>query len=192
MSETLPQDTQPREGVQDGGENKSNSIELAKLNEMLGKDFKDVDTALKSIKDTQSFVGKKMEAVKDPTIEEKLDNLEKQLNESNFYRENPQYDNEDARNLIKELGGNPTEVIEKDIFKNTFEKISAYNKSQESKSILHNSSRLGQVSTKMDEASSSMAKADEAASRGNLTEAIKMKDLADDNAVASVIDSFSK
>ncbi len=35
------------------------AIHLAKLNEFLGKDFKDVDTALKSVKDTFSFVGKR-------------------------------------------------------------------------------------------------------------------------------------
>lgn len=34
------------------------AIHLAKLNEYLGKDFKDVDTALKSVKDTFSYVGK--------------------------------------------------------------------------------------------------------------------------------------
>lgn len=36
-------------------------IELAKLNEVLGKDFKDIDTALKSVKDTYGYVGRQDE-----------------------------------------------------------------------------------------------------------------------------------
>jgi len=194
-NETLPQDSQPLEGEQDGGENVEASISLADLNEKLGKEFKDVDSAVKSLKDTQSFVGKKIESAEtkeDPAIQKQLDNLQSQLNNSNFYRENPQYDNEETRKLIVALGGKPEEVIERDVFKSTFEKTSAYDKSQESKSVLHNSSRLGQATTKMDDANSAMAKANDAAAKGNITEALDSQRIAEAGAVDSVIDSFNK
>lgn len=54
-------DTLPDESQLNSAEVKSadgDAIHLAKLNEFLGKDFKDVDTALKSVKDTFSYVGK--------------------------------------------------------------------------------------------------------------------------------------
>jgi hypothetical protein len=53
--------TLPDESQLNSAEVKSadgDAIHLAKLNEFLGKDFKDVDTALKSVKDTFSYVGK--------------------------------------------------------------------------------------------------------------------------------------
>lgn len=194
-NETLLEDSQSEEQSKDeqsSGDNVSDGLTLEQINKELGKEFKDVATALKSLKDTQSYVGKKVEPKVDPTISEKLENLESQLKESNFYRENPVYDNPETKALIKELGGDPKEVIEKDVFKSIFEKTSAYDKSQESKSVLHNSSRLGQASTKMEEATTAMDKANDAAASGNVTEAHRQKDAADKQAVAAVVDSFSK
>ena len=197
-NETLPQGTQSEEkseDVQDGGENVSESLKLEEINELLGKEFKDIETAKKSLKDTQAYVGKKMEKVEpkeDPSVKETLENLQSQLNNSNFYRENPQYDTDETRALIKELGGDPAAVIEKDVFKNIFEKTSAYDKSQESKSVLHNSSRLAKASTKMDDAKTAMDTANDAASKGNMVEALNQKGKADYDAVQSVIDSFDK
>lgn len=54
--ETLPDGSQlnPADG---GGADRTGSISLDQLSEVLGKDFKDVDGALKSIKDTYGYVG---------------------------------------------------------------------------------------------------------------------------------------
>lgn len=54
--ETLPDGSQlnPADG---GGADQTGSISLAQLSDILGKDFKDVDGALKSIKDTYGYVG---------------------------------------------------------------------------------------------------------------------------------------
>jgi len=191
-NETLPQDSQlevkKTSGEQDGGENIEPSISLADLNEKLGKDFKDKETALKSLKDTQSFVGKKVETKTDPTIQEQLDNLNSELKESNFYRDNPQYNNETTKKLIKSLGGNPEEVVAGDVFKEVYEKTSAYDKSQESKSILHNSSRLGQATTKMDDANAHIEKAINSSSSLEMQKNVQK---AQDDAVSAVIDSIS-
>jgi len=195
--ETLPKVSQPEDestdkstDEQNGGEPKAEELSLAALNKELGKEFKDVKTALKSLKDTQSYVGKKMEKTKDPTTEEKLANLEKNLTISDFYRNNPQYDNEEARNLIKDLGGDPNEVVEKDSFKKVFEKVSAYEELQNSKSVLHNSSRLGQATTKIGEASDALAKANTEAIAGNINQAKAAQLDAENKAIDSVIESF--
>lgn len=54
--QTLPDGSQlnPADG---GGADRTGSISLGQLSEILGKDFSDVDTALKSVKDTYSYVG---------------------------------------------------------------------------------------------------------------------------------------
>lgn len=54
--ETLPDGSQlnPADG---GGADRTGSISLEQLSEVLGKDFSDVDSALKSVKDTYSYVG---------------------------------------------------------------------------------------------------------------------------------------
>lgn len=200
--EPQPLDSKPEgeapEGESKGGEN-VDALSLESLNKELGKDFKDVESALASLKETNSFVGKKKEDIAkdltppvDPSIAEKMDTLEKRLDESNFYKDNPQYNNKETIDLIKGLGGKPEEVVEKDVFKNIFEKTSAYDKSQESKSVLHNSSRLAQASTKMDDAGTAMEAADLEASKGNLAGALDNKRKADYNAVQSVVDTFNK
>jgi len=65
MSETVsPQDTVPEvplESTAEGEGDDNSQIKLDQLNEMLGRDYKDVDTALKSVKETFSFVGKRDE-----------------------------------------------------------------------------------------------------------------------------------
>lgn len=53
---TLPDESQLNSAEVDSAD--GDAIHLAKLNEFLGKDFKDVDTALKSVKDTFSYVGR--------------------------------------------------------------------------------------------------------------------------------------
>lgn len=51
----------PLESTPEGVSADESQIQLEKLNELLGKEFKDVDTALKSVKDTFNFVGKRDE-----------------------------------------------------------------------------------------------------------------------------------
>jgi len=199
---TLPQDTQPEgveetpEGVQEGGEKVGDTpLDLETLNKELGKDFKDVPTALKSLKDTQSFVGKKIEAAEatvDPSEKERVDNLQKRLDTSDFYRSNPQYDNEETRALINDLGDNPSEVVTKESFKKTFEKVSAYNEQQDSKSVLHSNSRLGQVSDKMGDANTALDEAMQSASSGDHNAALRGYEKASTTAVEAVLDAYKQ
>ena len=51
----------PLESTPEGDGDDGASIPLDKLNELLGRDYKDVDTALESVKETYSFVGKRDE-----------------------------------------------------------------------------------------------------------------------------------
>lgn len=63
MSETvIPTDSIPEEAHVTSSEGKSadeSQLSLEKLNEFLGRDYRDVDTALKSVKETYDFIGKR-------------------------------------------------------------------------------------------------------------------------------------
>lgn len=59
ITPTVP--SAPLESAPEGAGADESQLSLEKLNEVLGKDFKDVDTALKSVKDTFTFVGKRDE-----------------------------------------------------------------------------------------------------------------------------------
>lgn len=64
MSEVNPQETVPEvplESTPEGKGDDASQIKLDQLNELLGRDYKDVDTALNAVKETYSFVGKRDE-----------------------------------------------------------------------------------------------------------------------------------
>ena len=55
--EGQPEGTPPEETP--GTDSQGDGLTLENLNKTLGKEFKDIDTALKSLKETQDFVGEK-------------------------------------------------------------------------------------------------------------------------------------
>lgn len=135
----------------------SESLTLAEINSLVGRNYKDKATALKSLKETYSAVGKvgKLE----PQIEKLKTQLAdkdsalgeiKQIKEQLFYTQNPQY--APYKETISAMGGNPAEVVEKDAFKKIFADLSEYEKTKNAKSVLVSNPRIGQAKTKLDEA----------------------------------------
>lgn len=133
------------------------NLSLKELNEFLGKDFKDKDTALKSLKDTFAYVGKAGQLEpKVKELEEKLQSKDsassdiKMLKDELFYSNNPQY--KPYRETITAMGDNPAEVVDKDAFKKIFSDLSEYEKTKNQKSVLVSNPRIGQAKTKVTEA----------------------------------------
>lgn len=135
----------------------SDSLTLAELNTLVGRDYKDKATALKSLKETYSTVSKigKLE----PQVEKLKVQLSekdsalgeiKQIKEQLFYSENPQY--KPYKETISAMGGNPSEIVEKDAFKKIFTDLSAYEKTKNAQSVLVSNPRIGQAKTRLDEA----------------------------------------
>lgn len=137
---TLPDDAQLTSA--DGGAAVAETLSLAELNSLLGKDFKDKATALKSVKDTYSYVGKKADAVAPaqatPDLEAKVSSLETQV----FYANNPEYKGHES--IIKAMGANPAEVVESEAFKTYFGKAKVADEVEKTKSVVHSNSRLAQ------------------------------------------------
>ena len=185
--ETLPEgEITPTDG--EGTESEEVGVKDV-LGEALGKEFKDDETALKSVKDTFSYVGGMGQKVKEletelekakgqqtPELTEKVNSLERDLLDVKFYKDNPQY--EAHKDLINSLGSNPEEVIKSDVFKSTYDKLEAHDKTEKSKSVLQSNSRLGKVTDKI-------SKAKEALNAGN-------QDEAEASAVSAVIDAYEE
>lgn len=158
-------EAQTNVGAADGnGAVSQPSLTLEEINTILGKDFKDKETALKSLKDTQSYVGKRKEdiakEVGGDTAE--LSNQIKQMREDLFYKDNPQF--AEHRALISKLGENPAEAVNTPEFKILFEKADGFTKSQNLKSVLVSNPRLASSKNNLD-------KATEALQTGNQSEA---------------------
>lgn len=138
------------------------ALTLAELNQVLGKDFKDVPTAMKALKDTQSYVGKKKEdiaaevraqlagssqnASASPSLESEVRSLQEQV----FYANNPQFKGHET--VIKAMGSNPAEVVESEAFKIYFEKATVAGEVASKKSVVASNPRLAQTKTVTEEA----------------------------------------
>lgn len=129
------------------------AISLKELKEILGKDFKDKATALKSVKDTFRYVGQK-------TIEPKIDESKfiskEQYEQDMFYSKNPHYDKPEIRTIVdsiaKTQGKHPREVVESDTFKAIFDKVRGYDESQNLKTVLATNPRLVASGDKLNQA----------------------------------------
>jgi hypothetical protein len=161
------------------------------LGQTLGKQFTSDEAALKAVKDTFSYVGKKIDSQHAgqaaATFENNgADNVDtskfiskEQYEQDMFYSKNPQL--EEYKDILKGLatanGVSVSEAANLDSFKKMFEKTSAYDSSQKAKSVLETNPRLGHVTDKL-------SKAREFAAQGNSVAAT-------DNAVAAVIDAYN-
>lgn len=151
----------------DGGEAVDPAaFSLTELNTILGKDFKDKEAALKAVKDTFAFVGKRREDIEaevrgalQPT-EDKSSTPDtshfaeksavQQLNERLFYAENPQY--KGYENIIRKMGSDPAEVVASDEFQTIFEKVKTADEVGKQKSVVSSSPRLAQAKSVVDSA----------------------------------------
>ena len=123
-------------------------LTLSELNATLGKNFPTKEAALKSFKDTYSYVGKKVDDIKrevmsDVKNDERLNQLANELAEERkerFYDRNPNYAS--LRSVIEKMGTSPAEVVNSAEFKEIYEKISGYDESQKLRTVLESNPRL--------------------------------------------------
>lgn len=174
------------------------------VSKLLGKDFKDDDTAQKAIKDTFSYVGefgkarpllkqledkfgpdyinKMADAVNAPQEQKPVDTSnfvsKDELAVRDFLSENPALKPHKTvlEALSKQTGKPLNEVAQLPEFKTLFDKASKFDEGEQSKSVLHTNSRLGAAQDKLTEAKTLQA-------AGNQTGAVEA-------AVSSVIEAF--
>lgn len=127
----------------------SETLSLAELNSTLGKDFKDKGTALKALRDTQSYVGKKLDAVA-PAPNTALESEVNKLKEEVFYASHPELKGHE--DIIKAMGSNPAEVVGTEVFKKYLEKANVADEVAQTKSVVSSNNRISQVKSIVEEA----------------------------------------
>lgn len=197
--ETLPDELEL--GSPDGTGADSEVVSIKDiLAEELGKEFPSDEAALKAVKDTFSYVGKvgkyrpaiekleskyggEKETIK--FMEEIIGGNEQKVDESKFIsREQYNTDTFFAKNSNLEphrkvieavrasTGKSLQEVVELPELKGLVEKASAYDKFEESKSVLKSNPRLGQASDKISQAREAAGSGNMSSARQNAVEAV--------------------
>jgi hypothetical protein len=168
------------------------AITLDALNKYLKKDFKDVDTAMKSLKDTQSWVGKKVEDAQPSEKDEDNFVTREQFDTEMFFKDNP--DHAANRELIEALASKHKvavkDAVNLDVYKDVSEKISGFEESQKTKSVLHSNPRLGAVKDSLTEARELAQTAGKSRAAGDVVNAQQSQQQAEGKAVSAVIDAF--
>lgn len=156
-------------------------LTLPEINQLLGKSFKDKTTALASLKEMQSYTGKRKEdffkefQTQNPAAPKVDESRIKRLEDELFYSQNPQYTPHKA--VIAKMGDNPSDVVATPEFKNIFDDLQLASKTKSARTVLESNPRIGQVRDKMKDARTK-------ASQGSYTEANRM-------AVESVMETFT-
>lgn len=135
------------------------AMTLDELNSTLGKNFKDIPTALNSLKELNSMVGKKIEnGLGNEAIIKELQDLK----ENQFYAQNP--DLKEHRALLAKLDKNPEIAAATPEFKAIFDKAKGYDETVKLKTVLESNPRLSS-------SKDNLSKAREARDAGNMSQA---------------------
>ena len=140
------------------------ALTLDELTGLLGKQFKDKSTALQSLKELNSFVGKK----KDDIMRDLSGNSEeihieiKQIKENAFYAQHPEL--VEHRALLSKIDNNPEVAFQSPEFKLIYDKAKGYDETVKLKTVLESNPRLAQ-------SRDNLTKAKEAVQSGNQTDA---------------------
>lgn len=149
-SQLNPADPTPAVGNATSTNNAVEALSLAEISKSLGKNFSSKESALKAISDTFSYVGKKKEDIEKEVrstvqTDDRISKLAQELEierKERFFDKNPQYADPAVRKLIETIGGNPSDVVNREEFKTVFEKVSGYDKSTKLKTVLESNPRM--------------------------------------------------
>lgn len=141
----------------------ADSLSLTELNHALGKTFTSKEAAIKAVKDTFSYVGKRKEDVAKEVVDTSKFISAERYETDMFYAGNPDYT--DLRQVIDSMakaeGKRPHEIVNSDAFKNVFEKVKGFNEVQKTRTVLESNPRITSSRTKIQEARQALKEGDE-------------------------------
>lgn len=168
-------------------------VPLSELNKGLGKDFKDKDSALKSLRDTQTYVAEvgtlksqlqRFQQSTSPAAAGEVAELRAQmesLQRDSFFDRNPQF--KPIRSVVETFSKANAkalnEVVELPEIKELSEKVSGFEQSQKMRTVLESNPRLASSTDKIGKAQALVA----TRSRRNIEEAGQQ-------AVSAVMDAY--
>lgn len=124
----------------------ADGMTLAELNQTLGKNFSDKASALKALKDTFSYVGKKTEP-DDELLRAKGYMTKQDFEAEIFLRDNPQHaaNKKILESIAKAEGVSLVDAAKTPEYSKLFESASEYEKTQSLKTVLNPNPRLQQA-----------------------------------------------
>lgn len=156
----------------------ADALSLTEINALLGKNYPSKEAAMKSFKDTFSFVGKKVEPKIDPSQFISREQYENDM----FYSKNEDFNKPELKQIIdamaKAQGVKPQDIVSQETFKAVFSKVKGYDESQSMKSVLETNPRL--TSSR-----DSLTQAREESAKGNTLKAEEL-------AVKAVMEAYAK
>lgn len=191
-----------------------NGLTLDELNTFLGKSFKDKDTALKSLKDTYSYVGnqttealaRKLGKPEDEVLSALKTVMDTkgapdvmtraQFQEEQFFDKNASLT--DYRSQLAAIkNSDPAtkamtwqDFVKSPVAASLVEKVTGYDEIQRNKSVLESNPRLGAATDKIGKAAQATEEARKAAMSGDVTNAERALHTAKVNAVAAVREAY--
>lgn len=150
----------------------SASLTLEQINTAMGKDFKDIDTALKSWKDTNAFVGRRKEDIAQELMAGNSETARQisEIKENMFFKDNPEY--APYRAAMAKMGSNPEVVAQMPEFKTIFEKAKGFDESQSQRSVLTSNPRLAASKDSITKAKEAVAAGNQEAAASLATQAV--------------------
>lgn len=154
---------------------------------LTGKEFPTNEAAIKSLQDTYKWGSELSQKVKTleteneqlktagaatPELAKTVADLARTVQEGAFYQQHPEFNTPAIKALITDMGGNPSEVIQKDSFKAAAAALKTTSEMDASKSVLHTNPRLGQVQDTMTKAQDALKTGNDVAAGDAATQAV--------------------
>lgn len=154
-------------------------LSLEELNGFLGKNFPSKEAALKSIKDTFSYVGKKKEDVKkevkseiDPTLFISKEQYETDM----FFSKNQEYNSPEIKKVLESIaksdGVSIADAAKSETFTSIFDAVTKSKKDEQVKSVLSTNPRLAASKNTFQEAKEARQAGNEDLARKLATQAV--------------------
>lgn len=150
----------------------NDGVSLKEINEFLGTNYKDKTTALASLKETRSYVGKKKEDIAKEVVAD-TDGIRKELSDMKknmFYKDNP--DLAPYKALIDSLGSNPAEVVADPKYKDVLDKALGYDKTQKLKTVLETNPHIASSRDKFAQAKDEYSKGNKESAESLITKGV--------------------
>jgi hypothetical protein len=134
-------------------ESQLKGLSLDELNDTLGKQFKDKESALKALKDTFSYVGKKVDQVEED-LKTKGFISKREFEEVLFYRDNPNYGaNKDIIDAYaSKFGISPAEAVKSTALSGLLAKADKADSYESNQSVIESNPRLVATKSNLDKA----------------------------------------
>lgn len=153
-----------------------NGMSLQEMNDYLGKNYPSKEAALKSIKDTFSYVGKKKESVVKEALDEDRYISREQYEKDMFFSKNPDYSSDSVKKVLESIskaeGISITDASQTEAFKEVFGAVKGFSESQNLKTVLESNPRIASTKNNLSKAKEAIRNGDPETARSLATKAV--------------------